>query len=123
MAVVYILLGFLGGILSGMGMGGGTILIPLLTTFLALSQKQAQFLNIFSFIFMAIFIVSFNIKQKVIDPFPAFIFSLPGIIGSTISSFLVNGISERLLKILFGVFLIALSVVQLLVFISKSKNK
>ena len=35
-----ILFGFLAGIIGGMGMGGGTILIPLLTIFLSISQKR-----------------------------------------------------------------------------------
>ena len=64
LGLAYFLLGVLGGVLSGMGMGGGTLLIPLLTTFLGVVQKQAQFLNIISFIFMSIFIITINVKAK-----------------------------------------------------------
>ena len=123
MEFIYVLIGFFGGILGGMGMGGGTILIPLLTTFLGLYQKQAQFLNIFSFIFMSAFIVTYNIKQKFTDPFPAIIFSLPGIVSSIISSLLVKNLPESFLKIAFGVFLIILSVVQLVFLLSKKNGK
>lgn len=120
--ILYLLIGLIGGVLSGMGMGGGTILIPLLTTFLGVAQKQAQFLNIFSFVFMSVFIVTINIKQKMIDPFPAVMFSIPGIIGSVISSFLIKGISESFLKITFGLFLIVLAIIQLIVLLSKNKS-
>ena len=121
--ILYLLIGLIGGVLSGMGMGGGTILIPLLTTFLGVAQKQAQFLNIFSFVFMSVFVVTINIKQKMIEPFPAVVFSIPGIIGSIISSFLIKGISENFLKVTFGVFLIVLAIIQLFVLLSKNKSK
>ena len=52
-----ILAGVLGGIVAGMGMGGGTLLIPLLSIFLGVAQKEAQLLNVFSFVIMAIFVV------------------------------------------------------------------
>lgn len=122
MAFVYILLGFLGGVLSGMGMGGGTILIPFLTTILGLMQKQAQFLNLFSFIFMSVFVVAINIKNKLINPFQALVFALPGLITSFIAAFLVRDISESFLKILFGVFLIFLALWQLINIIKQEKN-
>ena len=39
MIAVYIVFGILAGVLGGMGMGGGTILIPLLTIFLILIKQ------------------------------------------------------------------------------------
>ena len=122
MGFLYVIIGLLGGVLSGMGMGGGTILIPLLTTILGVCQKQAQFLNIISFLFMAIFVVWLNIKNKMVSVFPAIIFSLPGIVTSFISAFLVKGLSENFLKITFGIFLIILAVMQLINLIIKSKS-
>ena len=53
----FILIGLIGGIAGGMGIGGGTLLIPLLTIFLNVAQKEAQLLNVFSFVIMAIFVV------------------------------------------------------------------
>ena len=38
----YILAGVCGGIIGGMGMGGGTLLIPILTLFLGIDQRSAQ---------------------------------------------------------------------------------
>ena len=46
---IYLLLGFLGGIPAGMGMGGGTVTIPLLVLVGGVEQKIAQSANLFSF--------------------------------------------------------------------------
>lgn len=123
MFLVYIVLGVFGGILSGMGLGGGTILIPVLTLVLGIFQKQAQFLNLFSFIFMSLFIIPINIKNKLTSVFPAIVFSFPGVITSIISSLLLKDISENALKISFGVFLVVLALIQLFIFISNKKSK
>ena len=50
---LFSLFGFLGGVLGGMGMGGGTVLIPLLTVFLNVGQKTAQAINLIAFSPMA----------------------------------------------------------------------
>ena len=43
----FLIFGALGGVLGGMGMGGGTLLIPLLTLFTKTEQKEAQGNTIF----------------------------------------------------------------------------
>ena len=62
-----ILAGIVGGIIGGMGMGGGTLLIPILTIFLDVPQKNAQAINLVAFIPMAIIVTIINIKRKGID--------------------------------------------------------
>ena len=74
--VFFILIGLISGIAGGMGMGGGTLLIPLLSIFLGVVQKEAQLLNVFSFVIMAIFVVYIHIKNKLINVFPAIMFSV-----------------------------------------------
>ena len=78
MKLLFIFVGLLGGIAGGMGMGGGTILIPLLNIFLNIAQKEAQLFNVFSFVLMAGFIVFIHIKNKLINVFPALVFSVIG---------------------------------------------
>ena len=46
---LFVLFGFLAGIIGGMGMGGGTLLVPLLS-FLDMEQKTIQATNLISFI-------------------------------------------------------------------------
>ena len=47
---LYLILGFLGGIPAGMGMGGGTVTIPLLVLLGGVEQKIAQAANLFAFL-------------------------------------------------------------------------
>ncbi|MGB9679340.1 MAG: sulfite exporter TauE/SafE family protein, partial [Thermoanaerobacteraceae bacterium] len=42
-------IGILSGIIGGMGLGGGTILIPALTIFAGIEQHLAQSINLLSF--------------------------------------------------------------------------
>ena len=51
---LYLLLGFLGGVPAGMGMGGGTVTIPLLVLVGGVEQKIAQCANLFSFLPMSL---------------------------------------------------------------------
>ena len=62
-----ILTGVISGIVSGTGMGGGTILIFLLTTFAGLEQHIAQATNLVFFIPTSIAAILTNLKQKNVD--------------------------------------------------------
>ena len=62
--MLQILIGGLSGIFSGIGMGGGTILIFLLTTFAGLEQHIAQATNMIYFIPTAISAIIVNYKNK-----------------------------------------------------------
>jgi uncharacterized membrane protein YfcA len=48
--LIYIAFGLLSGVAAGMGMGGGTILIPALTLFISLDQHAAQGVNMLAFL-------------------------------------------------------------------------
>ena len=62
-----IITGFLSGIIGGMGIGGGTILIPIMTIFLGFDQKTAQAVNLIYFIPTAITALTIHIKNKQIE--------------------------------------------------------
>lgn len=120
---LFVLLGLISGVAGGMGMGGGTLLIPLVTLFLGVAQKEAQFLNIFSFIIMAMVVVIFHIKNKLIDVYPSVMFSLFGVGSAIFSALLVKQVENTTLRIMFGIFLIVLAVIQFIGFIIKKKQK
>ena len=65
--IFYIVAGAVSGIIAGMGMGGGTVLIPLLTMLTSLSQHKAQGVNLISFIPMAIVVLIIHVKNKLIN--------------------------------------------------------
>ena len=59
-----IVIGFISGIVSGTGMGGGTILIVLLTFILGIEQHVAQATNLIFFIPTSIIAIIVNLKNK-----------------------------------------------------------
>lgn len=112
MILWFIIVGVAGGILGGMGMGGGTLLIPLMIAFLNFGQLQAQTINLIAFLPMsivAIFIHIHNhlVKWKVVVPI--LIISSVSAIGG---AFLISVFDVDVIKKAFGIFLIVLSVFQ-----------
>jgi len=123
MAVLLILIGVLCGIAGGMGLGGGTLLIPLVTIIFNIAQKSAQFINVFSFVIMASIVVVFHIKNKLVSVFPAIVFSLVGLVFSIVSSLLLKNISSNTLKVMFGIFILIIAFCQLMALISNKNQK
>lgn len=120
----FVLAGFFGGLIGGMGMGGGTLLIPILTIFLGLEQHIAQGLNLLVFIPTAVIAVLIHAKNKLIDYRLFFYIILPAICSSILFSFLSNNTSEQVLKYVFGGFLIVLGLIMLiLAFVNYKNNK
>ena len=62
--ILNILFGVISGVFGGPGMGGGTLLIPLLTIFLGFDQKLAQGINLVSFLVMAILSLCIHFKKN-----------------------------------------------------------
>lgn len=105
-----ILIGMFSGIFSGVGMGGGTILIFLLTTFAGLEQHIAQATNLIYFVPTAISAIIVNFKDKNIDTKLGIFISICGIIGAIIGAKIsVNTDVEKLRK-LFGIFLAIIAI-------------
>ena len=105
-----ILIGMFSGIFSGIGMGGGTILIPalifLLTTFIGLEQHIAQATNLIYFIPTAISAIIVNFKNKNIDTKLAIFVSIGGALGAIIGANISVNIGVQKLRRLFGIFLV-----------------
>ena len=114
------LAGLLSGVLGGMGMGGGTVLIPALTIFFSIGQTEAQGINLISFIPMAIIAVIIHAKNKLIKFKDVLKIALPASVFALGGSFLVRLIEGDLQTKLFGGFLVILSVVQF--FMIKKEN-
>ena len=111
---LYILFGFLAGIFGGLGMGGGTLLIPLLTIFLSLDQKLCQGINLVSFLVMALFSLIIHFINGYISMKGTSYIILSGIIFSIIGALLAGYLPSKILRIAFGVFLCLLSIYQII---------
>lgn len=103
--MIYTIIGFFAGIIGGMGMGGGTILIPALIMFAKVDPKIAQSINLLSSIPMAIFALIIHIKNKNVILKLVIPIALFGILGSIVGAFLANYLSSEILKKAFGIFL------------------
>ena len=106
------------GILSGFGIGGGTLLIIAMTSFLGVSQSAAQGINLLYFIPTAGASLIGHIKNKLIDK-KAFLWTAgAGVIATAASSFAFGAIDKTFSKRIFGVFLICVGISE---FLRKSK--
>ena len=98
-----IIIGFISGIVSGTGMGGGTILIVLLTFMLGIEQHVAQATNLIFFIPTSIIAIIVNFKNKNIELKTATIISIFGILGAIIGAKISTHIQVGLLKKCFAI--------------------
>ncbi len=103
--IIAVLAGFISGIISGMGIGGGAILIPVLVFVLNVNQHTAQSINLLYFIPTAIIALIVHIKNKSIDFRIAASIILFGVLGAIIGSHFAVSVSSDVLKKLFGIFL------------------
>ncbi len=110
--ILLVLTGLISGVLGGMGMGGGTILIPLLTIFFGVEQKQAQAINLAAFIPMAIVSLIIHIKNKRVETDGILWIIIPAAVLSLAGSFAAQAMDGEILKRIFGGFLLLLSVAQ-----------
>ena len=105
-----ILIGLVSGIVSGTGMGGGTILIFLLSFFMGIEQHVAQATNLIFFIPTSIIAIIVNLKNKNIDVKLAVFISLFGILGAIIGANISIHIDVGILKKCFGIFLAIIAI-------------
>ena len=110
--ILLVLAGIAAGALGGMGMGGGTILIPVLTIFFDVEQKQAQAINLVAFIPMAIASLIVHVKNKRVETKGILWIIIPATVLSLAGSMVAQAINGEILKRIFGGFLLLLSVAQ-----------
>lgn len=109
--VLYIILGLVAGIFSGLfGIGGGTILIPALVFFFGLTQHQAQGTTLalmvppIGLLAALRYYYAGNVKLGM----AAFI-CIGFFIGGLIGAQMVENVADPMLKKIFGVFLLVVS--------------
>ncbi len=108
---LYLLLGFLGGIPAGMGMGGGTVTIPLLVLVGGVEQKIAQCANLFSFLPMSAFALNTHADNGLLKTQGILWIILPALAFSVLGTWLAAALPSDVLKKAFGAFLIGLAFV------------
>ena len=121
-----VIAGIVSGIVGGMGMGGGTLLIPILTIFLGFAQKNAQGINLIAFIPMSLVALIIHMKNKLVDFKVGIPIICSGLVFSVGGSYLASLLNNEILKKIFAVFLLLVGVyqaIQTIIAIKNSKKK
>jgi uncharacterized protein len=113
MTMIVILIGLAAGIISGMGIGGGAILIPALVLFVKPEQHVAQSTNLLFFIPTAIVALSIHIKHKSVDFKTGIPIVLFGLAGAVLGSYIALAINGEILRKGFGIFLLGMGLYEI----------
>ena len=104
--------GTLSAIIGSMGLGGGGVLIIYFNLFTQIPQTIAQGINLLFFIPSAIVAIIIYAKKKLINFKLAITFSLLGLIGAMIGSYLACFIDSKVLSKIFAILLLIMGVMQ-----------
>ncbi|MDR2616372.1 MAG: sulfite exporter TauE/SafE family protein [Endomicrobium sp.] len=114
--IVYVVIGFLGGFFGGVfGVGGASILIPLMVIVLKMTQHQAQGTSL-AIIVLSFFSMLVYYKKGYVNLTVASLIGLGFIIGGFFGANVADMLPENILKKCFAVVLLSTAVK---IFISK----
>ena len=111
--VLPIIFGIISGIVTGLGMGGGTILILLISLFMNVEQHIAQAINLVFFIPTSISAIIINMREKNIDYKLAGVVIICGIIGAVIGAIISQNISSNNLRKYFAAFILLIAIYEI----------
>ena len=106
--IIAIFIGLACGILSGFGIGGGTLLMLYMMNFTSLSQHAAQGINLLYFLPTSALALVSHFKNKLVDTSLAVPAIIAGILTTAAAAFAATAMDTSLLKKFFGAFLILL---------------
>jgi len=105
--------GFLTGILSGFGVGGGTLLLVYLTVVAKMDQHLAQGINLLYFLPAALFALPAHWKNGYIER-PVLLPAIAsGLITAGLAAWVATAMDVELLRKFFAVFLIVIGLNEL----------
>ena len=117
------LTGLLAAVLAGMGLGGGVLLIPALTLFFDISQKQAQLISLITYIPMAVTALIINIRKKNLRLKNIWLFLPAGAVGAIAGALAAKWLKGDMLRLICAVFLILFGLFMLVKSIIAFKKK
>lgn len=110
MMIVNTLIGIATGIFSGLGIGGGSLLILYLTTFGGVNQAMAAGINLLYFISCASVALLGHIRSQTIRWSIALKCIMGGVPTAIFVSIITKGMDVDLLRRLFGIFLLIIGI-------------
>ena len=111
--VVSILAGFACGVISGFGIGGGTLLVLYMTLLGGLDQRAAQGVNLLYFLPTAAAALILHSKNRLVAWRVTLPAALSGCLTAALGAFLATRMDTALLTKLFGGFLILVGLTEL----------
>lgn len=105
--------GIISGTVSGTGMGGGTILILILSVFMGIDQHVAQATNLVFFVPTSITAIITTIKDKLINWKTGVAVAIAGVIGAIFGARISVRMDVNNLKKYFGIFLILITIYEI----------
>ncbi|MBR6613790.1 MAG: sulfite exporter TauE/SafE family protein [Clostridia bacterium] len=121
--MMLILISSISSILAGMGIGGGAIFVLLSTMFVNFDQKEAQLLNLISFLSVSFGATIFNITNKEVDVKMAKKMLPFTVIGSLVGTYFFNKINEQKLSKYFTYFLLLIGIYEIISSVNKMKKE
>ena len=118
-----IVTGLISGTVSGTGMGGGTILILVLSIFLGVEQHTAQATNLVFFIPISISAIIVSIKSKLIEWKIGITLAISGVVGAIIGANISAKMEVKSLKRYFGIFLAGIAIYEIYSIIKEYKKQ
>ena len=109
-----VLAGFLTGILSGFGVGGGTLLLVYMTAVAGLEQRLAQGINLLYFLPAALMALPSHVRNGYVEKRALVPAISAGLLCAGLSAWVATAMEVWLLRRFFGVFLIGVGLWELL---------
>lgn len=114
MTALSVLAGTVCGVLSGFGIGGGSLLMIWMTAVLQTEIVTAQSINLLFFLPTAAASLIFHIRGKQVEWRAAVPAALTGVVTAASSAWIAASMDSGLLRKAFGVFLLLVGVSELL---------
>ncbi|MCI8437470.1 MAG: sulfite exporter TauE/SafE family protein [Lawsonibacter sp.] len=101
------------GVLSGFGVGGGTLLLVYMTAFAGVEQRLAQGINLLYFLPAGLLALPAHVKNGYIET-PVLLPAIgAGLVCAALAAWAATAMEVELLRKLFGAFLIVVGLMEL----------
>lgn len=110
--ILKVIASFASGTITGMGLGGGMILIPILIM-LDIPQKEAQVINLMCYIPISLIISLINAKKEFVNRNLFLNLLIYAVIGGIIGALLAINLKVGILKSALGIIMIIIGIMEI----------
>jgi uncharacterized membrane protein YfcA len=104
-------IGTAAGAFSGLlGVGGGSVIVPLLIIWLAYGEREATGTSMMAIVVIAALAVTLQALYGNVDPANAALIGVPAVAGAFAGTALQQRMPERLISVIFAVLLIVIAI-------------